>query len=43
MSYNACISWFLSDKVNITGFDYPLKDLAALKKLYKEVRGLELK
>lgn len=25
------------------GFDYPLKDLAALKKLYKEVRREELK
>ena len=24
------------------GFDYPLKDLAALKKLYKEVRREEL-
>lgn len=25
------------------GFDYPLKDLSALKKLYKEVRSSELK
>jgi hypothetical protein len=25
------------------GFDYPLKDLAALRKLYKEVRSEELK
>jgi hypothetical protein len=25
------------------GFEYPLKDLAALKKLYKEVRREELK
>lgn len=25
------------------GFDYPLKDLASLRKLYKEVRSQELK
>ncbi len=25
------------------GFDYPLKDVTALKKLYKEVRSQELK
>lgn len=25
------------------GFDYPLKDLAALRKLYKEVRNTDLK
>lgn len=25
------------------GFDYPLKDFAALRKLYKEVRNIELK
>jgi hypothetical protein len=25
------------------GFDYPLKDMAALRKLYKEVRSQELK
>jgi hypothetical protein len=25
------------------GFDYPLKDLSALRKIYKEVRNAELK
>ena len=25
------------------GFDYPLKDIASLRKLYKEVRSQELK
>jgi hypothetical protein len=25
------------------GFDYPLKDMAALRKLYKEVKSQELK
>ena len=48
------IKIFTRDKIDIAiksdgiyysnmGFDYPLRDLAALRKLYKEVRREELK
>lgn len=51
---NSQIKIFTRDKIDIAikndgiyytnmGFDYPLRDIAALRKLYKEVRGEELK